>query len=66
MTIPEIAKKYKISESFLNSKDDAHMIAATSILDLKQMVLQNHPSDKIAEKLQFIANFLIDVKNSNY
>jgi hypothetical protein len=66
MNIQEICKKYGISDSYLNSKDDAHSIAAASLLDLKNMVLQNQPRETIANKLQFLADFLIDIKNSGY
>ena len=66
MNIQEICKKYGISDSYLNSKDDAHSIAAASLLDLKNMVLQNQPRETIANKLQFLADFLNDVKNSAY
>ncbi len=66
MNIQEICKKYGISDSYLNSKDDAHSIAAASLLDLKNMVLQNQPRETIANKLQFLADFLSDVKNSSY
>jgi hypothetical protein len=66
MQIPEIAKKYGISENFLNSKEDAHTIAAASLLDLKKMVLENQPRETVANKLQFLADFLIDIKNSNH
>ncbi len=65
MTIPEIAKKYGISEAYLNAKDDALQIAAASLVDLKGMVSNNIPREQIANKLQFLADFLIDVKNSN-
>jgi hypothetical protein len=66
MTIPEIAKKYGISEAYLNSKDDALSIAAASLVDLKGMVNGNIPREQIANKLQFLADFLYDCKNSNY
>ena len=66
MTLTEICKKYGISDSYLNSKDDAHGIAAASLIDLKQMVLENQPRETIANKLQFLADFLSDVKNSNW
>ena len=66
MNIQEICKKYGISEAYLNSKDDAHSIAAASLIDLKNMVLQNQPRETIANKLQFLADFLSDVKNSSY
>jgi hypothetical protein len=66
MNIQEICKKYGISDSYLNSKDDAHSIAAASLIDLKKMVEQNQPREQIANKLQFLADFLSDVKNSSY
>ena len=64
MTITEIQKKYGISDSYLNSKDDAHTIAAASLIDLKNMVTSNKPREEIANKLQFLADFLTDIKNS--
>ena len=66
MTIPEIAKKYGISEAYLNAKDDALQIAAASLVDLKGMVNNNVPREQIANKLQFLADFLYDVKNSSH
>jgi len=66
MTIPEISKKYGISEAYLNAKDDALKIAAASLVDLKGMVINNVPREQIANKLQFLADFLYDVKNSNH
>ena len=66
MTIPEIAKKFGISEAYLNAKDDALQIAAASLIDLKGMVNNNVPREQIANKLQFLADFLYDVKNSNH
>ena len=66
MTIPEIANKYGISEAYLNAKDDALQIAAASLVDLKGMVINNVPREQIANKLQFLADFLYDVKNSNH
>ena len=66
MTIPEIARKFGISEAYLNAKDDALQIAAASLIDLKGMVTNNVPREQIANKLQFLADFLYDVKNSNH
>lgn len=66
MNIQEICKKYGISEAYLNSKDDAHQVAAASLIDLKSMVTNNQPREAIANKLQFLADFLLDVKNSSY
>ena len=66
MTIPQIAQKFGISEAYLNAKDDALQIAAASLVDLKNMVLQNQPRENVANKLQFLADFLYDCKNSNH
>ena len=66
MTIPEISKKYKISEAYLNSKDDALKIAATSLNDLKAIVLNGASKEDVATKLQFLADFMLDCKNSNH
>ena len=66
MTITEISKKYGISEAYLNAKDDALTIAAASLIDLKNMLEQNHPKPAIADKMQFLSDFLYDVKNSNH
>jgi hypothetical protein len=66
MTIPQISQKYGISEAYLNAKDDALTIAAASILDLKVMIEQNHPKEAITKKMQFLADFLYDVKNSTH
>lgn len=66
MTIPEISKKYGISEAYLNSKDDALKIAASSLIDLKEMVQANMPRAEIGAKIQFLADFLMDCKNSNH
>jgi 2C-methyl-D-erythritol 2,4-cyclodiphosphate synthase len=66
MTITEISKKYSISEAYLNAKDDALSIAAASLIDLKNMLEQNHPKQAIADKMKFLSDFLYDVKNSTH
>jgi hypothetical protein len=66
MTIPEISKKYGISEAYLNSKDDALKVAASSLIDLKKMVEANTPRAEIGAKIQFLSDFLMDCKNSNH
>ena len=66
MTIPEISKKYGISEAYLNSKDDALKVAAKSLIDLKGMLENNAPRADIAAKMQFLSDFLMDCKNSNH
>lgn len=64
MTISQIAAKYRISEAYLNSKDDALLIAADSIRDLQTDVKQG--KSLTVDQLQKIIEFLYDIKNSNY
>lgn len=66
MTIPEIARKYKISEAYLNSKDDGLIIAADSLKELKSLITQGLPQPQLLSKMQFLIDFLVDVKNSNH
>lgn len=67
MNIPQIAQKYRISEAFLNSKDDALMIAAESLKDLQAIINSGVADPKdIVSKLQFLQDFLTDVKSSGY
>jgi len=66
MTIPEISRKYGISEAYLNSKDDALKVAAASLVDLKKMLENNLPRAEAAAKMQFLSDFLMDCKNSNH
>jgi hypothetical protein len=64
MTISQIAAKYRISEAYLNSKDDALLIVADSIRDLQTDVKQG--KSLTVDQLQKIIEFLYDIKNSNY
>ena len=66
MTIPQIAQKFGISEAYLNAKDDALLIAAASLRDLKGMLDNNAPRAEIGGKLNFLADFLTDIKNSTH
>ena len=66
MTLTQIARKYNISEAFLNAKDDALLIAAASLRDLKGMLDNNAPKADIGGKLNFLADFLTDIKNSTH
>lgn len=66
MTIPEIARKYKISEAFLNSKDDGLMVAAESLIELKGQIQNQVPINEVLHKIQILVDFLSDCKNSNH
>jgi hypothetical protein len=66
MTLDQIANKYKISHSFLNSKEDALLVAANSIKDLQFKLDYNIPKDELKKDIAKLEQFLRDVKNSNH
>ena len=65
MNLQQIGKKYKVSENFLNSKDDALSIAATSIEDLIFKLQYTVPKEELIKNLKTLSSFLRDVKNSS-
>jgi len=66
MNITEISKKYSISEAYLTNKEDGLMITAASLKDLQAMLDNNQPRDEIKARMQFLIDFLTDLKNSNW
>jgi hypothetical protein len=64
MNIQQIAQKYKISDNFLNSKDDAVLIVAESIKEIKMELDRTNPNKSISEKLEKLMDFCIDVKRA--
>ena len=67
MNIPQIAKKYNISENFLNSKDDGYIVAAESLKDLRKEVEYKYKDDNsVLEKIDKLTEFMLDLKRSNY
>ena len=65
MNLQQIAKKYGINDSYLNAKDDALMVAATSLVDVQSMVMSNQPREQIKNRIQYVIDFMADVKNSS-
>lgn len=65
MNLEQVGRKYKVSDSFLNSKDDALLVAAKSIDDILLKLQYNIPKEELIENLKTLTNFLRDVKNSN-
>jgi hypothetical protein len=71
MNLQEVAHKYRISDNFLNSKDDGLLVAAKSIQDLihelneeaKRGIDENR-KQSIITKMEMLVAFLKDVKNS--
>ena len=66
MTLEQIGSKYKISHAFLNSKDDALLVAANSLKDFQFKLDYNIPKDELKKDLAKLEEFLRDVKNSNH
>lgn len=66
MNIPEIAHKYRISEAFLNSKDDALVIASDSLRELQTYIRATSDNNELVDKLQYLIDFMLDVKQATY
>jgi|TARA_B110000003_G_scaffold275747_1_gene319318 hypothetical protein len=71
MTLQEICKKFRISDSYLNSKDDGLLIAASSIQDIiselnsnKGRGIDENQKQSFITKLEKTIDFLKEVKNS--
>lgn len=65
MNLQQVSKKYGVNENVLNSKDDAHTIVIESLRDLQKMAQNNQPRQQLINKMQFIIDFINDVKNSS-
>jgi hypothetical protein len=65
MNLQQVAKKYAVNENILNSKDDAHTIVIESLRDLQNMANANQPRQQLVNRIQFVIDFVNDVKNSS-
>jgi len=66
MTLEEVGKKYGISDAFLNSKEDGLIVAAKSLQDIIRELKGRNNEDPSIEKLEYLAEFLREVKNSGW
>jgi hypothetical protein len=66
MTLEEVGKKYGISDAFLNSKEDALIVAARSLQDIVRELKAKNVDDPLIQKLEYLAEFLREVKNSGW
>jgi len=71
MTLQEVCKKFRISDSYLNSKDDGLLVAASSIQDIiselnsnKGRGVDENQKQSFITKLEKTIDFLKEVKNS--
>jgi hypothetical protein len=68
--LQQIARKFRVSENFLNSKEDALLIVQSSINDLISElnlgVIDENRKQSIIEKLERLSEFCKEVKNSSF
>jgi hypothetical protein len=64
MNIQQICYKYKISESYLNSKEDALLVIANSLQELYTQVNTNSNKQASLDNIKKLVEFAKDVKNS--
>jgi hypothetical protein len=66
--LQQIAHKFRISESYLNSKEDGLSIVQVSlkdiILEMNSGKIDDNRKESIIEKLERLAEFCNEVKNS--
>jgi hypothetical protein len=66
MRLQDVCVKYRISDSFLNSKEDGLKVAVKSIDDIINELKQKNQSPDTIIKLNRLKDFLLDVKNSSF
>jgi hypothetical protein len=66
MRLQDVCVKYRISDSFLNSKEDGLKVAAKSIDDIIAELRRKNESPDTVIKLNRLKDFLLDVKNSSF
>ncbi len=67
MNLQEIGAKHKVSENFLQSKEDGLTIGVASIDDLIYEIKKGQiENEQLIYKLTKLRNFMFDVKNSTF
>ena len=71
--LQEIAKKFRVSDNFLNSKEDGLLIVASSLNDIISELTRNdkrgideNQKQSIITKLEKLGEFCKEVKNSSF
>ena len=66
--LQEIAHKYRISDNYLNSKDDGLLIVASSLQDIIGEMnsgdIDRNKKESLIEKLEKLTSFCKEVKGS--
>jgi len=70
MNLQEIARKFRVSDNFLNSKEDGLLIVASSLQDIISEMnsgnIDRNKKESLIEKLERLAEFSKEVKNSSF
>ena len=68
--LQEIARKFRISDNFLNSKEDGLLIVASSLKDIIGEMnsgdIDRNRKESLIEKLERLTDFCTEVKNSTF
>ena len=70
MNLTEIARKFRVSENYLNSKEDGLSIVAVSLKDIIAEMnsgnIDANRKESIIEKLERLSDFCKEVKNAGF
>jgi len=70
MNLTEVSRKYRVSEAFLNSKEDGLLVVASSLQDIIKELnsgkIDENRKQSIIEKLERLSFFCKDVKESAF
>ena len=70
MNLQEISIKYRVSDAYLNSKEDGLNIVASSLKDIIREMnigkVDDNRKESIIEKLERLSEFCKDVKNAGF
>ena len=70
MNLQAISRKFRVSENFLNSKEDGLLITASSLQDIIRELnsgkIDENRKQSIVTKMEKLVEFLKDVKNSSF
>jgi hypothetical protein len=68
--LQQIAQKYRVSDNYLNSKEDGLLIVASSLQDIIREMnggkIDENRKESIIEKLERLSQFCKDVKNAGF
>jgi len=66
MNLQQIARKYKIDENSLDSKESALNVVVKSLQDIEFRLQYNLPKEQLKENIKTLVDFCNDVKNSTF